>query len=273
MSSPYIELPNLGLALVAVGISIVAYIRSRPKRQLKIDQDAGMQLIAFNALVCYKIKFTQFNSRGRAHEYSKPLMEKKAKALLESIDNAIDIGMWKYIVQDLDMYIAFSSVLELSGVQHWELDDLADGICRTIITCRNYNREMMIGGGITDALNTAVCNLHTRQYGSTCFKKSVSKDRDDFQCRISDPRPGIFGTNNLSVNVYEGLFRKPPMNPYKPPIIDSIKTMETMEDGKAPKLDTNGPELIYPDPGIAYPKRTIQTKNSSNNRLPSISSE
>jgi len=172
----YIDISTVIFSVAAVGISILAYLQSRPSKQLKLDQISSMQILASNTIMCYKLRLGVSDALPQqVHPFVLPIMRKKTRHMINSIDKCIGLGLWETIVSDVSTLILFSGMLESAsncvhpGTPYWQTEHFTYGIFRMVSICNDYNESRGITGRLSNDLKEASRRLRETNMIPLCF--------------------------------------------------------------------------------------------------------
>jgi len=172
----FIDISTVIFSVAAVGISILAYVQSRPSKQLKLDQMSSMQILATNTIMCYHLRVGVHQTLPQqVHSSNLPLMRTKTRHLIDSIDKCIGLGLWDTIVSNASTLILFSGTLESASqcidpdTPHWKIMDFTFGIFRMVSICNDYNDYMGITGKLSDELREISIKLRKTNGIPLCF--------------------------------------------------------------------------------------------------------
>ena len=162
------EIFGIIIGVIALFISIVAYIQSLPSLKLIQDQKAAMYILSNEALILYdlfQIVLACVIAGNPPDPYLLGVMQSQAKYLRESIRDAIRLRLWNSVIgvkpHALTLHTAFMAALisaeEQQDTEPWIKEHFTMGIVRIITLCDNYHRQIndpLFGPLLSEKVNT-----------------------------------------------------------------------------------------------------------------------
>lgn len=149
-----VDILSITLGAVALLVSVLAYVQSRPSQQLKRDQQAAMHTLASEVLLAYNMMntiATMIRGGLECDPFLLELMRSRVKSLHEAMYAAIRLRLWEHVVGErehalllFDMFCGnlFSAASEGSSMEEWVKEHFVFGLTRVMMLCEEYHLSL-----------------------------------------------------------------------------------------------------------------------------------